>query len=177
MTSLLQKLKQTWDHTRLKDTVDPTTGDIILRRAQHVIVFDAVTGQPVTSGSGTGGTDQDLSGLIADVNEINESINRIYPSGISRLLVYPAPPLNIFAPTCLAEFSIICRSIQIQAIRPDGTDNRQRIAIGDSETQSFYLSPGDVWSDSAPLGQTMDLAGLWLRALEDGDAVTVLMRL
>jgi hypothetical protein len=95
--------------------------------------------------------------------------------GVSNFDTIELPPLTTIAQP-LSVTSQLYRSIQIQAIKPDGEDNAARIAIGDSVAQTFYLKPGDVWGDSVPLGQTLDISQIYVRALTSGDCISLMVR-
>jgi hypothetical protein len=161
-----------WDYTRLKDAIDALTGETIRRRAQHVIVFDPITGEPIAfTSNGPGG----LTATDPAVGNISNRLAEIFPIGVSNFDTIELPALTT-TKISLSTESLLCRSIQVQSIRPNGTDNTARIAIGDSAAQTFYLSPGDVWGDSAPMGQTLDLSQIYVRALTAGDCISLLVR-
>lgn len=163
----------TWDYTKLRETIDTITGAIVRRRAQHVIVFDPITGEPIAfTSNGSGG----LTAADPAVGNISNRLAEVFPIGVSNFDTIEQAPLTTTA-RALSPTSSLCRSIQVQAIKPNGTDNTARIAIGDSAAQTFYLSPGDVWGDSAPMGQTLDLSQIYVRALTDGDCISLLVRL
>ena len=161
----------TWDYTKLKEIVD-SFGVVVRRRAQHVIVFDPITGEPIAfTSNGSGG----LTAGDPAVGNISNRLAEVFPIGVSNFDTVELTPLTTVARP-LSITSQLYRSIQIQSIRPNGTDNVARIAIGDSAAQTFYLSPGDVWGDSAPMGQTLDLSQIYVRALTTGDCISLLVR-
>lgn len=162
----------TWDYTKLRETIDAITGSIVRRRAQHVIVFDPITGDPIAfTSNGSGG----LTAADPAVGNISNRLTEVFPIGVSNFDTIEQAPLTTTA-RALSPASSLCRSIQVQSIRPNGTDNTARIAIGDSVAQTFYLSPGDVWGDSSPMGQTLDLSQIYVRALTAGDCISLLVR-
>lgn len=166
----------TWDYTKLRDLVDNLTGATIRRRAQHVIVFDPATGNPLSFTSDGGGgvavADPRLDRLV----EIRDRLDSVFPAGVSSL----SAPASIALGTTAVPLSaqpFLCRSVQIQSVRPDGSDNAGRIAIGDATRQTIYLAQLGTWGDSAPMGQTIDLSQIYLRSVVSGDFASVLVRI
>jgi hypothetical protein len=166
----------TWDYTKLRDLVDTLTGATIRRRAQHVIVFDPATGNPLSFTSDGGGgvtvADPRLDRLV----EIRDRLGEIFPSGSSSLITPPPIELSTTAKP-LSATPLLCRSVQIQSVRPDGSDNSARIAIGSAERQTIYLSQLGTWGDTAPLGQELDLSQIYVRGLASGDFVSIVVRI
>lgn len=158
-----------WDYTRLKDVIDALTGETIRRRAQHVILFDPATGEPIVlNGNGTvsPANPQQLT-TIAD------KLESIFPSGISSFDILPQTPLTATA-RALTSDQTLCRSVQIFSVRPDGSDNIDRIGIGDSDLQIIYIEPGlGAWERSAPIGKMLDLSQIYVRAIVPGDCISV----
>ena len=158
-----------WDYTKLKETIDTITGETVRRRAQHVILYDAATGNPTAAGGG--GTAGDSAMLIS----INNKLIDVFPPGTSTLDLPVQASLTTTA-RALMGAGTTCRSLQIQSIKPDGTANTGQIAIGTSTRQTVYLSPGEVWGDSAPLGKLLDLSQIFVRSLTAGDCITLVVR-
>lgn len=165
----------TWDYTKLKEVIDSLTGAVIRRRAQHVIVFDPATGEPIAfsaSGGGLATGDPRLDRLA----EIRDRLGLVFPSGTSSLVALEPIELEVVAKP-LSDVSFLCRSVQIQAVRPDGSDNLSRIAVGTEALQIQYLDPSlGTWGDTAPMGQTLDLAQIYVRAITAGDYASVVVR-
>ena len=159
-----------WDYTKLKETIDTLTGETIRRRAQHVILYDAATGNPAATGGG-GGTVGDSAMLTS----INNKLIDVFPPGTSTLDLPIQAALTTTA-RALMPAGQTCRSLQIQSIKPDGTPNTGQIAIGTSTRQTIYLAPGEVWGDSTPLGKVLDLSQIFVRALTAGDCITLVVR-
>lgn len=157
-----------WDYTKLKETIDTLTGETIRRRAQHVILMDAVTGGPAASGGG-GST-----GDSAMLTSINNKLIDVFPAGTSTFDLPIQAALTTTARALMT--SGTCRSIQIQAIKPDGTPNTGQVAIGTATLQTIYLAPGEVWGDSTPLGKLLDLSQIFVRSLTAGDCITLVVR-
>jgi len=162
-----------WDYTKLAETIDAITGATIRRRAQHVILFDATTGAPAATGGGGGGglTPSDSAQLAL----INTKLIDVFPPGTS-VLDLPTQAALTTTARALMGAGTTCRSMQIQSIKPDGTANAGQIAIGTSTRQAMYLSPGEVWSDSAPLGKLLDLSQIFVRSMTAGDCITLVVR-
>jgi hypothetical protein len=161
-----------WDYTRLKDAIDALTGETIRRRAQHVILFDAATGEPIVlNGNGTvSPADPQQLTTIAD------KLETIFPSGVSNFDIIPQLPLTASA-RALMDVPTLCRTVQILSVRPDGSDNEGRIGIGDSDLQNIYIEPGlGGWGDSAPIGQKLDLSQIFVRAIVPGDCISLAVR-
>ena len=151
------------DYTKLKETIDAITGELIQRRASHVILFDSATGAPAAPA--------DSSQMAA----VNNKLIDVFPSGVSAIDV-PVQAALATTARALMTAGNTCRSMQIQSIRPDGTPNVGMIAVGTSTRQTVYLSPGDVWGDSAPLGKVLDLSQIYVRSLTAGDFITLVVR-
>ena len=143
-----------WDYTKLKETIDTFTGETVRRRAQHVILMDAVTGGPAATGGGSTGD----SSLLTSTFDL------------------PAQVALTTTARALMPAGQTCRSLQIQAIKPDGTPNTGLIAIGTTTRQTIYVAPGDFWNDSTPLGKLLDLSQIFVRALTAGDCITLVVR-
>ena len=152
-----------WDYTKLKETIDTLTGEIIRRRAQHVILFDSTTGSPAAPAES------------AQMAAVNAKLIDVFPAGVSSIDVPVQASLTTTARALMGSGQT-CRSMQIQSIRPDGTANVGMIAVGTSTRQTVYLSPGDVWGDSAPLGKVLDLSQIFVRSLTAGDFITLVVR-
>lgn len=152
-----------WDYTKLTETIDTLTGAIVRRRAQHVILFDSVTGAPAAPAEST------------QMAAVNAKLADVFPPGVSTLDVPVQVALTIAARSLMAAGQT-CRSMQIQAIRPDGTPNVGMIAIGTVTRQTIYVAPGDFWNDSAPLGKVLDLSQIFVRSLTAGDFITLVTR-
>ena len=159
-----------WDYTRLKETIDSLTGATVNRRAQHVILFDAATGGPIVlNANGTTTPSED-----PQLTSINNKLIAVFPSGTSTLDLPVQAALTTTARALMT--SGLCQSIQIQAIKPDGTPNTGQIAIGTATRQTIYLAPGEVWGDSTPLGKVLDLSQIFVRSLTAGDCITLAVR-
>ena len=161
-----------WDYTKLKETIDTLTGETVRRRAQHVILFDPATGEPIALNS---------NGTVSPANPqqlttIADKLEEIFPSGVSNFDIIPQAPLTTTARP-LISVQTFCRSVQILSVRPDGSDNQGRIGIGDSGLQIIYIEPGlGGWGDSAPLGQMLDLSQIYVRAIVPGDCISLAVR-
>ena len=159
-----------WDYTKLKETIDTLTGETIRRRAQHVILFDASTGGPIVlNANGTTAPAEN-----PQLTSINNKLIDVFPAGTSTLDLPIQSALTTTARALMA--SGFCQSLQIQAIKPDGTPNTGLIAIGTSARQTIYVAPGDFWNDSTPLGKVLDLSQIFVRALTAGDCLTLVVR-
>ena len=161
------------DYTKIQATIDALTGETIQRRAMHVIMYDAATGGPVAVGGGGGGglTATDSAQLAL----INTKLIDVFSPGTSTLDLPTQAALTTTARALMGTGNL-CRSMQIQSIRPDGTANTGQIAIGTSTRQTMYLAPGEVWGDSAPLGKYLDLSQIFIRSLTAGDCITLVVR-
>lgn len=153
-------------------------------RVMRVVAIDYLTGSPLVGTSSNagaiGGTSSDprldsLAQIELKLEAIKNKLTETFPSGISNFNLIPQAPLTATARPLTAS-QTFARSIQIQSIRPDGSDNLGLIAIGTSAVQTFYMNPGSVWSDSAPLGQTLDLSQIYIRSLVAGDCITLITR-
>ena len=151
-------------------------------RVLRVMAIDYLTGQPLapSNGGAIGGTPIDtrlnaLAEIDLKLEAINDKLAETFPPGISNFSLLEQASLTT-SPRQLTALSTFARSIQIQSIRPDGSDNLGLIAIGTSAVQTFYMNPGSVWSDSAPLGQTLDLSQIYIRSLVPGDCITLITR-
>ena len=160
-----------WDYTKLAETIDAITGATIRRRAQHVILFDSTTGNPATTGGNGGLTPSDSAQLAL----INTKLIDVFPPGTSTLDLPVQAALTTTA-RALMGTGTTCRSLQIQAIKPDGTPNTGLIAIGTTTRQTIYVAPGDFWNDSPPLGKVLDLSQIFVRALNVCDCITLVVR-
>lgn len=162
----------TWDYTKLRETIDSITGAIVRRRAQHVIVFDPITGEPIAfTSNGSGG----LTAADPAVGNISNRLADIFPIGVSNFDTIEQTPLTTTARP-LSPSPSLCRSYQIQAIKADGIYNNSPIAIGDQSLQTSYIEPGLFWGDSAPMGQMLDLNQIYVRATTTGDSISLNVR-
>ena len=164
-----------WDYTKLAETIDALTGATIRRRAQHVILFDAVTGAPAATGGGGGGGGGLTPSDSAQLALINTKLIDVFPAGTSTIDLPVQAALTTTA-RALMGAGTTCRSLQIQSIRPDGTPNTGLIAIGTTTRQTIYVAPGDFWNDSTPLGKLLDLSQIFVRSLNAGDCITLVVR-
>jgi len=163
------------DYTKIQATIDALTGETIQRRAMHVILYDAVTGGPVAVGGGGSGGGGLTATDSAQLALINTKLIDVFSPGTSTLDLPTQSALTTTARALMGN-GTICRSMQIQAIKPDGTPNTGQIAIGTSTRQTLYLAPGEVWGDSAPLGKYLDLSQIFVRSLTAGDCITLVVR-
>ena len=131
-------------------------------------------GQRSNSGSGDP-SNAPLGGTTSNNGAPLGAICGAFPSGISNFNLIPQSPLTT-SPRKLTAIQTLVESVQIQSIRPDGSDNLGLIAIGIGTVQEFYINPGSVWSDSASLGQKLDLSQIHIRATVSGDCITLITR-
>jgi len=148
-----------WDYTKLAETIDAITGATIRRRAQHVILFDAVTGAPAATGGGGGG-----GGTAVATTPTPSTLD------------LPTQAALTTTARALMPVGTMCLSFEIQSIRPDGTFNTGLIAIGTATRQTLYIAPGDAWNDPALYGKVTDLSQVFVRALTAGDCITLVVR-
>lgn len=129
-----------------------------------------------TSNGGSGDpSNAPLGGTLSNGGAPLGAICGAFPPGISNFNLLPQAPLTI-APRKLTAIQTLVESVQIQSIQPDGSDNLGLIAIGIGSVQEFYINPGSVWSDSAALGQKLDLSQIHIRAVVPGDCITLITR-
>ena len=131
-------------------------------------------GDPSNGGSGDP-SNAPLGGTPSNGGAPLGAICGAFPPGISNFNLIPQSPLTT-SPRKLTAIQTLVESVQIQSIRPDGSDNLGLIAIGIGTVQEFYINPGSVWSDSAALGQKLDLSQIHIRSLVAGDCITVITR-
>ena len=109
------------------------------------------------------------------LTSVNNKLTDVFPAGTSTFDLPIQEPLTTTA-RALMPAGQTCRSVQLQAIKPDGTPNTGLIAIGTVTRQTIYIAPGEVWGDSVPLGKLLDLSQIFVRALTAGDCITLVVR-
>ena len=109
------------------------------------------------------------------LTSVNNKLTDVFPAGTS-VLDLPIQAALTTTARALMPAGQTCRSMQLQAIKPDGTPNTGLIAIGTATRQTIYIGPGDFWNDSVPLGKLLDLSQIFVRALTAGDCVTLAVR-
>ena len=109
------------------------------------------------------------------LTSVNNKLIDVFPAGTSALDLPIQTALTTTA-RALMPAGQTCRSMQLQAIKPDGTPNTGLIAIGTATRQTIYIAPGDFWNDSVPLGKLLDLSQIFVRSLTAGDCVSLVVR-
>ena len=157
-----------WDYTKLKETIDTLTGETIRRRAMHVILYDAATGNPIASIPG-GSTATAAPTTTTTTTPMPVVVTQRVPAGGSLTI----DSVSLGKP--LSSVDYLCQSVQITSVRSDWTDNTGRIGIGDATAWYASLSPMGVQSIEAPIGGILNLKNVIIYGSVIGDQVKFLV--
>ena len=146
-----------WDYTKLAETIDALTGKPVQRRAQHVILFDAVTGGPIVLNAN--GTTAPPLTTIAQRTLGGGSLTIDSTS----------------AGKALSATDFLCQAVQITSIRADWTNNTGTIGIGNLNSWYSVLGPMGAQTIEAPSGGVLNLKNVIIYGSNIGDQVKFLV--
>lgn len=155
------------DYTKLQATIDPTTGETIQRRAMHVIMYDAATGNPIAS------TPSGSTATVAPTTTTTAPIPVVVTQRVPAGGALTIDSVSLGKPLSAVDY--LCQSVQITAVRADWTNNTGRIGIGDAAAWYSALSPMGVQSLEAPSGGVLNLKNVIIYGSVVGDQVKFLV--